>query len=155
MAPPPRGRFYVEKFLGLKHHVGVACIGCVYLSIADETCAASFLAKTRDAIAFAASYGVLFLLLTSLVFLVYGIIALKAADGSIPAARRVYVFTTALAVLCVFGLFDETGFVALILTSYAAVVTRSHWIQLQEAATPALGYVVGEDSPAKPAADKV
>ena len=38
---------------------------------------------------------------------------------------------------------------------YAAVVTRSHWIQLQEAATPALGYVVGEDSPAKPAADKV
>ena len=33
MAPPPRGRFYVEKFLGcLKHHVGVACIGCVYLS---------------------------------------------------------------------------------------------------------------------------
>ena len=59
--------------------------------------------------------------------------------------------------LCVFGLFDETGFVALILTSYAAVVARSHWIQLIEAATPALGYasVVGEDSPAKPAADKV
>ena len=101
--PPPRGRFYVEKFLGLKHHVGVACI------------------------------------------------------GSVAAARRVYVFTTALAVLCVFGLFDETGFVALILTAYAAVVTRSHWIQLQEAATPAVGYasVVGEDSPAKPAADKV
>ena len=75
--PPPRGRFYVEKFLGLKHSVGVACI--------------------------------------------------------------------------------ETGFVALILTSYAAVVTRSHWIQLLEAATPAVGYasVVGEDSPAKPAADKV
>ena len=69
MAPPPRGRFYVEKFLGLKHSVGVACIGCVY----------------------------------------------------------------------------------------AAVVTRSHWIQLVEAATPAVGYasVVGEDSPAKPAADKV
>jgi len=106
MAPPPRGRFYVEKFLGLKHHVGVACIGCVYLS-------------------------------------------------KVSAARRVYVFTTALAVLCVFGLFDETGFVALILTSYAAVVARSHWIQLVEAATPALGYVVGEDSPAKPAADKV
>ena len=84
-----------------------------------------------------------------------GIIALKAADGSVSAARRVYVFTTALAVLCVFGLFDETGFVALILTSYAAVVSRSHWIQLCEAATPALGYVVGEDSPAKPAADKV
>ncbi len=78
-------------------------------------------------------------------------------DGSVSAARRVYVFTTALAVLCVFGLFDETGFVALILTSYAAVVARSHWIQLCEAATPALGYasVVGEDSPAKPAADKV
>ena len=73
------------------------------------------------------------------------------------AARRVYVFTTALAVLCVFSIFDEVGFVALILTSYAAVVTRSHWIQLVEAAssTPALGYVVGEDSPAKPAADKV
>ena len=86
-----------------------------------------------------------------------GSLTLKAADGSVPAARRVYVFTTALAVLCVFGLFDETGFVALILTSYAAVVTRSHWIQLVEAAssTPALGYVVGEDSPAKPAADKV
>ena len=33
MTPPQRGRFYVEKFLGcLKHHVGVACIGCVYLS---------------------------------------------------------------------------------------------------------------------------
>ena len=92
---PQRGRFYVEKFLGLKHSVGVACIGCVYLSkaagaftfavalliaqaleprfenlydpvagsfswggftytdecIADETCAASFLAKTRDALA--------------------------------------------------------------------------------------------------------
>ena len=29
---PHRGRFYVEKFLGLKHSVGVACIGCVYLS---------------------------------------------------------------------------------------------------------------------------
>ena len=43
----------------------------------------------------------------------------------------------------------------MILTSYAAVVARSHWIQLCEAATPALGYVVGEDSPAKPAADKV
>ena len=198
---PQRGRFYVEKFLGLKHHVGVACIGCVYLSkaagaftfavalliaqaleprfenlydpvagsfswggftytdecIAAEACAASFLAKTRDAIAFAASYGVVFLLLTALVFLAYGVLALKAADGSVCAARRVYVFTTALAVLCVFGLFDETGFVALILTAYAAVVTRSHWIQLQEAATPALGYasVVGEDSPAKPAADKV
>ena len=85
----------------------------------------------------------------------HGIIALKASDGSIPAARRVYVFTTALAVLCVFGLFDETGFVALILTAYAAVVTRSHWIQLAEAATPALGYVVGEESDVKPAADKV
>ena len=71
------------------------------------------------------------------------------------AARCVYVFTTALAVLCVFGLFDETGFVALVLTAYAAVVTRSHWIQLQEAATPALGYVVGEESGVKPAADKV
>ena len=82
-------------------------------------------------------------------------LSLKASDGSIPAARRVYVFTTALAVLCVFGLFDETGFVALILTSYAAVVARSHWIQLQEAATPAYASVVGEDSPAKPAADKV
>ena len=90
--------------------------------IADETCAASFLAKTRDAIAFAASYGVVFLLLTALVFLVYGCLALKAAGGSVSAARRVYVFTTALAVLCVFGLFDETGFVALILTAYAAVV---------------------------------
>ena len=45
----------------------------------------------------------------------------------------------------------------ILLTAYAAVVARSHWIQLQEAATPALGYasVVGEDSPAKPAADKV
>ena len=43
----------------------------------------------------------------------------------------------------------------MILTSYAAVVTRSHWIQLQEAATPALGYVVGEESGVKPAADKV
>ena len=71
------------------------------------------------------------------------------------AARRVYVFTTALAVLCVFGLFDEVGFLALILTAYAAVVTRSHWIQLLEAATPAYASVVGEDSPAKPAADKV
>jgi len=40
--------------------------------IADKSCAASFLAKTRDAIAFAASYGVLFLLLTALVFLAYG-----------------------------------------------------------------------------------
>ncbi|CAH0379095.1 unnamed protein product, partial [Pelagomonas calceolata] len=164
--PPPRGRFYVEKFLGLKHSVGVACIGCVYLSkaagaftfavalliaqaleprfenlydpvvgafswggfiytdecIADEVCAQDFLNKTRDAIAFAASYGVLFLLLTALVFLVYGCLALKAADGSVSAARRVYVFTTALAVLCVFGLFDGTGFVALILTAYAAVV---------------------------------
>ena len=41
--------------------------------------------------------------------------------------------------------------------SLSAVVSRSHWIQLCEAATPALGYasVVGEDSPAKPAADKV
>ena len=191
---------YVEKFLGLKHHVGVACIGCVYLSkaagaftfavalliaqaleprfenlydpvagafswggftytdecIADGAYAASFLAKTRDAIAFAASYGVVFLLLTALVFLVYGCLALKAADGSVAAARRVYVFTTALAVLCVFGLFDETGFVALILTAYAAVVTRSHWIQLLEASTPAYyASVVGEDSPAKPAADKV
>ena len=57
--------------------------------------------------------------------------------------------------LCVFGLFDETGFVALILTSYAAVVARSHWIQLLEASTPAYASVVGEDSPAKPAADKV
>ena len=87
----------------------------------------------------------------------YGIIALKASDGSVSAARRVYVFTTALAVLCVFGLFDEVGFLALILTSYAAVVARSHWIQLAEAATPTVGYasVVGEDSPAKPAADKV
>ena len=84
--PPPRGRFYVEKFLGLRHSVGVACIGCVYLSI-----------------------------------------------------------------------FDEFGFVALVLTAYAAVVTRSHWIQLCEAATPALGYasVVGEESDVKPAADKV
>ena len=202
MTPPQRGRFYVEKFLGcLKHHVGVACIGCVFLSkaagaftfavalliaqaleprfenlydpvagafswggftytdecIADESCAASFLAKTRDAIAFAASYGVVFLLLTALVFLVYGVLALKAADGSVSAARRVYVFTTALAVLCVFGLFDETGFVALMLTAYAAVVTRSHWIQLQEAAssTPAYASVVGEESGVKPAADKV
>ena len=43
----------------------------------------------------------------------------------------------------------------LILTSYAAVVARSHWIQLCEAATPAYASVVGEDSPAKPAADKV
>ena len=86
----------------------------------------------------------------------YGVLALKAADGSVAAARRVYVFTTALAVLCVFGLFDETGFVALILTAYAAVVTRSHWIQLLEASTPAYyASVVGEDSPAKPAADKV
>ena len=85
-----------------------------------------------------------------------GIIALKAADGSVSAARRVYVFTTALAVLCVFGLFDETGFVALILTSYAAVVTRSHWIQLVEASsTPAYAGVVGEESDVKPAADKV
>ena len=59
--------------------------------------------------------------------------------------------------LCVFGLFDETGFVALMLTAYAAVVARSHWIQLVEAATPALGYasVVGEESDVKPAADKV
>ena len=32
MAPPPRGRFYVEKFLGLKHSVGVACIAFVALS---------------------------------------------------------------------------------------------------------------------------
>ena len=73
------------------------------------------------------------------------------------AARRVYVFTTALAVLCVFGLFDGTGFVALILTAYAAVVARSHWIQLVEAASSTRAYasVVGEDSPAKPAADKV
>ena len=41
--------------------------------------------------------------------------------------------------------------------SYAAVVSRSHWIQLCEAATPALGYasVVGEESDVKPAADKV
>ena len=202
MAPPPRGRFYVEKFLGcLKHHVGVACIGCVYLSkaagaftfavalliaqaleprfeglydplagsfswggftytdecIADETCAASSLAKTRDAIAFAASYGVVFLLLTALVFLVYGCLALKAADGSVSAARRVYVFTTALAVPYFFFLFDGGGFVVLMLMAYAAVVARSHWIQLLEASTPALGYasVVGEDSPAKPAADKV
>jgi hypothetical protein len=53
------------------------------------------------------------------------------------------------------GSLDETGFVALILTSYAAVVARSHWIQLVEAATPALGYVVGEESDVKPAADKV
>ena len=104
--PPPRGRFYVEKFLGLKHH---------------------------------------------------GIIALKASDGSIPAARRVYVFTTALAVPYFFFLFDGGGFVVLMLMAYAAVVARSHWIQLLEASTPALGYasVVGEDSPAKPAADKV
>ena len=73
-----------------------------------------------------------------------------------PAARRVYVFTTALAVLCVFGLFDETGFVALILTAYAAVVTRSHWIQLLEASsTPAYANVVSEESDVKPAADKV
>ena len=43
----------------------------------------------------------------------------------------------------------------MILTSYAAVVARSHWIQLVEAATPALGYVVGEESDVKPAADKV
>ena len=99
----------------------------------------------------------MFLLLTALVFLVYGVLALKAADGSVSAARRVYVFTTALAVLCVFGLFDETGFVALMLTAYAAVVTRSHWIQLQEAAssTPAYASVVGEESGVKPAAEKV
>ena len=43
----------------------------------------------------------------------------------------------------------------ILLTAYAAVVARSHWIQLQEAATPALGYVVGEESDVKPAADKV
>jgi hypothetical protein len=201
--PPPRGRFYVEKFLGLKHSVGVACIGCVYLSkaagaftfavalliaqaleprfenlydplagsfswggftytdecIADEACAATFLAKTRDAIAFAASYGVVFLLLTALVFLVYGCLALKAADGSASAARRVYVFTTALAVPYFFFLFDGGGFVVLMLMAYAAVVARSHWIQLLEAAssTPAVGYasVVGEESDVKPAADKV
>ena len=56
-----------------------------------------------------------------------------------------------------FFLFDGGGFVVLMLMAYAAVVARSHWIQLVEAATPALGYasVVGEDSPAKPAADKV
>ena len=202
MAPPPRGRFYVEKFLGcLKHHFGVACIGCVYLSkaagaftfavalliaqaleprfeglydpvagsfswggftytdecIADEVCAQDFLNKTRDAIAFAASYGVVFLLLTALVFLVYGCLALKAADGSASAARRVYVFTTALAVPYFFFLFDGGGFVVLMLMAYAAVVARSHWIQLLEASTPAVGYAsgVGEDSPAKPAADKV
>ena len=82
---------------------------------------------------------------------------MERGQVAVAAARRVYVFTTALAVLCVFGLFDETGFVALILTSYAAVVARSHWIQLAEAATPALGYasVVGEESDVKPAADKV
>ena len=57
----------------------------------------------------------------------------------------------------VFSIFDEVGFLALILTSYAAVVSRSHWIQLTEAAssTPAYAGVVGEESPAKPAADKV
>ena len=39
--------------------------------------------------------------------------------------------------------------------SLSAVVSRSHWIQLCEAATPAYASVVGEESGVKPAADKV
>ena len=125
----------------------------------DESCAVDFFKRTREAIGFVTSYGVLFLLLTSLVFVVYGCLALKASDGSVWAARRVYVMTTALAVLSVFGLFDGTGFIYLILMAYAAVVARSHWIQLLEgASSPVVSYasVVSEDSElAKRAADKV
>ena len=43
------------------------------------------------------------------------------------------------------------------LANHAAVDTRSHWIQLLEAAssTPTYASVVGEESDVKPAADKV
>ena len=97
----------------------------------------------------AATWGAPLLILLSLLFTIFGVLALAGASGHVWASRLTFKFMLAGTVLSLFSIFDFFGFLSFLLFAAGTVVARSHWIQLCEEATSLPRYAVVEAEPPK------